>query len=166
MSYLLLCVCCFVKIFYFPVSIFWEFEEHFWWTETQKIQHWRHAIKSKPPCGKPSLHIYTAIITFLFQARQLLTMGISRHSKLFLIKAKKDWTLPVTLWNIKGKKSRIIKINISQPGQKILNCPVRLLSNSDSMQVRATYRLLKLCSSSNECTVDGLEKQAPWEKKY
>lgn len=99
-----------------------------------------------------------------FQARQPLTIRVSRHTKLFLIKVKKGWTLLMTLWNIKGKKSRIIKINISQFGQKILNCPVRLLSHSDSMQIKATYRLFKLHYSSNECRIDEFEKQAPWKK--
>lgn len=58
-----------------------------------------------------------------------------------------------------------MKINISQLRQKILNCPVRLLSHSDSFEIRAAYRLFELHYSSNECGIDKFGKQVPWKKK-
>lgn len=58
-----------------------------------------------------------------------------------------------------------MKINISQLRQKILNCPVRLLSHSNSLEIRAAYRLFELHYSSNECGIDKFGKQVPWKKK-
>lgn len=163
MNYLFVCVWFFFFYLFSCVHFFgfWRTVLINWDTENTvlKICH----QKQTSLCEIIPLHLHYHHHIF-FQARQFLTIRISRHTKLFLIKVKKGWTLLMYLWNIKGEKSRIIKINISQLRQKILNCPVRLLSHSDSMQIRATYRLFKLCYSSNKCRTDELEQQAPWKK--
>lgn len=42
----------------------------------------------------------------------------------------------MTLWNNQENKYRIIKINIIQFRQKILNCPIRLHHHLNTLQVR------------------------------